>query len=134
MKKRLHKWLGGLGTAYPSASSSYWRTMPLGRMKSFWPPPFSPYPWLASSSIYLSLNHAQMGRGLVWPLLMGAMAAGTLAARIKRTHLYAPIWLILVAVVCLALILPIPPHVCPSRKPSSNGSLLMPSPSFSVPC
>jgi hypothetical protein len=35
----------------------------------------------------LLLNHPHLGRGLVWPLLMGAMAAGTLAGRIKRTRL-----------------------------------------------
>ena len=106
MKKRLHKWLGGLGTAYPSASSSYWRTMPLGRMKKLLAAAFFTVSVVGFVLDLLLLNHAQMGRGLVWPLLMGAMAAGTLAARIKRTHLYAPIWLILVAVVCLAFILP----------------------------
>ena len=33
MNNWLHKWLEGLGTAYPGASSSYWRAMPLGRLK-----------------------------------------------------------------------------------------------------
>jgi sigma-B regulation protein RsbU (phosphoserine phosphatase) len=37
---------------------------------------------------------------------MGAMAAGTLAARIKRTRLYPPIHLLLLAVTCLAFVLP----------------------------
>jgi hypothetical protein len=42
----------------------------------------------------LLLHHPHLGRGLVWPLLLGALAAGTVAARIKRTHLYPLIQLI----------------------------------------
>jgi len=134
MNSWLHKWLEGLGTAYPSASSSYWRAMPLGRMKKLLAAAFFTVSALGFVLDLLLLNHPHLGRGLVWPLLLGALAAGTLAARIKGTHLYPPIWLILAAVSCLALSSLIPPHACPSQKPSSNGSLLMPSPSFSVPC
>jgi serine phosphatase RsbU (regulator of sigma subunit) len=106
MNKLLHKWWGGLGTAYPSAASSYWRTMPLGRLKKLLAAAFFTVSVFGFVLDLLLLNHPHLGRGLVWPLLMGAMAAGTLAARIKRTRLYTPIHLILLAVCCLALILP----------------------------
>jgi len=106
MNSWLHKWLEGLGTAYPSASSSYWRTMPLARMKKLLAAAFFTVSVLGFVFDLLLLNHPHLGRGLVWPLLMGAMAAGTLAARIKRTRLYPPIHLILLAVTCLAFILP----------------------------
>ena len=106
MNNWLHKWLAGLGTAYPSASSSYWRTMPLGRLKKLLAAAFFSVSVFGFVLDLLLLNHPHLGRGLVWPLLMGAMAAGTLAARIKKTRLYPPIHLILLAVTCLAFILP----------------------------
>jgi serine phosphatase RsbU (regulator of sigma subunit) len=106
MNNWLHKWVAGVGSAYPSASSSYWRTMPLGRLKKLLAAAFFTVSVLGFVFDLLFLNHPHLGRGLVWPLLMGAMAAGTLAARIKRTRLYPPIHLILLAVTCLALILP----------------------------
>jgi len=106
MNSWLHKWLEGMGTAYPSASSSYWRAMPLGRMKKLLAAAFFTVSALGFVLDLLLLNHPHLGRGLVWPLLLGALAAGTLAARIKGTHLYPPIWLILAAVSCLAVILP----------------------------
>ena len=106
MNSWLHKWLEGLGTAYPSASSSYWRAMPLGRMKKLLAAAFFTVSALGFVLDLLLLNHPHLGRGLVWPLLLGALAAGTLAARIKGTHLYPPIWLILAAVSLLAFILP----------------------------
>jgi serine phosphatase RsbU (regulator of sigma subunit) len=106
MNNGLHKWLAGLGTAYPSASSSYWRTMPLKRMRKLLAAAFFTVSALGFVLDLLFLNHPHLGRGLVWPLLLGAMAAGTLAARIKRTHLYPLIWLTLLAVMCLAFIVP----------------------------
>ena len=33
MSNGLDKWRAGLFSAYPSASSPYWRALPLGRMK-----------------------------------------------------------------------------------------------------
>lgn len=35
MKKKLRTWLAGVSSAYPTASSPYWRVLPLGRMKMF---------------------------------------------------------------------------------------------------
>jgi sigma-B regulation protein RsbU (phosphoserine phosphatase) len=106
MNNWLHKWLEGVGTAYPSASSSYWRTMPLRRMTKLLGAAFFTVSVLGFVLDLLLLNHPHLGRGLVWPLLMGAMAAGTLAARIRRTRLYPPIHFILLVVTCLAFILP----------------------------
>ncbi len=80
--------------------------MPLGRMKKLLGAAFFTVSVFGFVLDLLLLNHPHLGRGLVWPLLMGAMAAGTLAARIKRTRLYPPIHLILLAVTCLAFILP----------------------------
>ena len=106
MNKWLHKRLEGLGTAYPSASSSYWRTMPLGRMKKLLAAVFFTVSVFGFVLDLLLLNHPRLGRGLVWPPLLGALAAGTVAARIKRTHLHRPIHLTLLAVCCLAFVLP----------------------------
>jgi len=106
MNNLLHKWLEGLRTAYPSASSSYWRTMPLERMKKLLASVFFTVSSFGFVLDLLLLNHPHLGRGLVWPLLLGALAAGTVAARIKRTHLYPLIQLILLVVGCLAFILP----------------------------
>jgi len=102
----LHKWLEGLGTAYPSASSSYWRNMPWGQMKKPLAAAFFTVSVLGFVLDLLLLNHPRLGRGLVWPLLLGALAAATLAARIKSTRLYPLINLILLAIACLAFILP----------------------------
>jgi hypothetical protein len=106
MNNWLHKWLEGLGTAYPSASSSYLAHHAVRRMKKLLGAAFFTVSVFGFVLDLLLLNHPHLGRGLVWPLLMGAMAAGTLAARIKRTRLYPPIHLILLAVTCLAFILP----------------------------
>ena len=106
MKNRLHKWLEALGTAYPSASSSYWRTMSLGRMKKLLAAAFFTVSVLGFVLDLLLLNRPHLGRGLVWPLLLGALATGTLAARIKGSRLYPAIHLILLAVACFAFFFP----------------------------
>jgi serine phosphatase RsbU (regulator of sigma subunit) len=85
---------------------SYWRIMPLGRMKKLLAAAFFTVSVLGFVLDLLLLNRPHLGRGLVWPLLMGAGAAGTLAARIKRRDLYPYIQLTLVVVCCLAFILP----------------------------
>ena len=55
----LHKWLEALGTAYPSASSSYWRTMPLLQMKKPLAAAFFPVSVLGFVLDLLVLNHPQ---------------------------------------------------------------------------
>jgi hypothetical protein len=102
----LHKWLAELGTAYPNASMPYWRTMPLGRMKKLLAAAFFTVSVLGFVLDLLWLNRPHAGRGLVWPLLMGAGAAVAVAARIKRTDLYPFFQLALVAIACLAFIVP----------------------------
>lgn len=106
MSNWLHKWLAGWGTAYPRASMSYWRNMPLGRMKKLLAAAFFTVSVLGFVLDLLLLDRPHLGRGLVWPLLLGAGAAGTLAARIKRTGLYPLIQVTLTAVGCLAFIFP----------------------------
>jgi hypothetical protein len=71
MNNWLHKRLEGLGTAYPGASNSYWRTMPLGRMKKLLAAAFFTVSVLGFVLDLLLLNHPHLGRGLVWPLLNG---------------------------------------------------------------
>lgn len=105
MRNRLRKWLAGLHTAYPKASMPYWRTMPLGRMKKLLAAAFFTVSVLGFVLDLLLLNRSHLGRGLVWPLLMGAGAAGAVAARIKRTDLYPYIQLSLAAVAGLAILL-----------------------------
>src|SRR5690349_15262890 len=96
MKDSLNKWLEGLRTAYPDSASSYWRRMSLGRMKKLLAGAFFTVCVLGLVLDLLLLNHPQLGWRLVWPAFLGALPAGTLAARIKGTRLYPVVNVILV--------------------------------------
>lgn len=84
MKKKLQQWSGVLSTAYPTASSPYWRSLPIGRIKSLLAGVFFSASVVGFAFDLLQLPLPPLGRGLFWPLVLGAAAVGTLVTRIKR--------------------------------------------------
>jgi serine phosphatase RsbU (regulator of sigma subunit) len=102
MNRWLHKWRARLGSGYPSASSPYWRTLPMRRMTKLLGGTF----FFASGAGFavdlLQLNHPRLGHGFFWPIFGGAMAAGVSAARIKKFRLALPLWLVMVVLAWLA--------------------------------
>ena len=84
MKKKLRTWLSGVGSAFPSAFSPYWRVVPLGRMKTF----LAGYFFVGAAGGFafdlLQLKASRVGGGFFWPVLMGTGAAAARAAGIKE--------------------------------------------------
>jgi Stage II sporulation protein E (SpoIIE) len=115
MNNRLHKWRAGLRSAYPSASSPYWRTLPMRRMTKFLAGAFFTAAGVGFAVDLLQLNHPPLGYGFFWPVFGGAMAAGVFAARIKKLRLALPLWVVMVVLagltyrsVHLSRVLPLP--------------------------
>ncbi len=102
MNNWLHKRLAGLGSAYPSTFSPYWRALPMRRMTRLLLGTF----FMASVGGFavdlLQLDHPSLGHGFFWPIFGGTMAAGISAARIKKFRLALPLWLVMIAVAWLA--------------------------------
>lgn len=96
MKKKLRTWLAGVGSAFPSAFSPYWRVLPLRRMKMF----LVGYFFVGAAGGFafdlLQLNASRVGGGFFWPVLVGTGAMAGRAAGIKRVRL-VPLLLLLVA-------------------------------------
>ncbi len=84
MNNWLHKWLEGLGSAYPSAFSPYWRALPMRRLTKLMVGTFFSASVAGFAADLLQLNHPRLGRGFLWPIFGGAMAAGISATRIKK--------------------------------------------------
>ena len=97
MAKKLHTWLAGLRSAFPSAFSPYWRVVPLGRMKML----MVGYFFVGAAGGFafdlLQLNASRMGGGFFWPVLTGVAATAARAAGIKRVRL-VPLLLLVVFV------------------------------------
>lgn len=102
MNKWLRKWLAGLGSGYPSASSPYWRALPIRHMTKLLMGTFFTAAGVGFAVDLLQLNHPRLGHGFFWPIFGGAMAAGISAARIKKFRLALPLWLVMVVVGGLA--------------------------------
>jgi serine phosphatase RsbU (regulator of sigma subunit) len=98
MRERLQKLVADLGSAFPSAFSFYWRTMPMRRMKKLLTAAFFTFSVVGFVVDLLSLDGQRLGRGFFWPVFTGAMATGLLAARVKRIRLFPFLFLIMVAV------------------------------------
>jgi serine phosphatase RsbU (regulator of sigma subunit) len=102
MNNRLDKWRAGLFSAYPNFSSPYWRALPLGRMKKPLMGVFFTAAGVGFAVDLLQINHPPLAHGFFWPVFGGAMAAGVFAARIKRSRLALPVWLLMVVLGGLA--------------------------------
>jgi len=94
MNNRFHKWLSGLRSAFPSALSPYWRTLPLGRMQLLFAGTFLSASAAGFCFDLLQLNAPRLGRGFYWPILAGASATAILAAVIKRVRLMPIVYLL----------------------------------------
>jgi len=96
MKKKLRTWLAGVSSAYPTASSPYWRVLPLGRMKMF----LAGYFFVGAAGGFafdlLQLNASRVAGGFFWPVLMGTGAMAARAAGIKRVRLIPLLFLLVV--------------------------------------
>jgi len=95
MKKRLQKCLAILSTAFPTASSPYWRALPIRRMKSLLAGVFFTASVVGFAFDLMQLHARPLGGGFFWPILFGATAVGVLVTRIKRVR---PIFLIFIVV------------------------------------
>ncbi len=97
-----HKWRATLASAYPSASSPYWRMLPLKRMTKVLLGAFFIAAGAGFALDLLQLNHPSLGYGFFWPVLAGAVAVGIFATRIKRSRLALPLWLFMAVLAILA--------------------------------
>jgi hypothetical protein len=88
MRKRLQELVADLGSAFPSAFSPYWRTLPMRRMKKLLTAALFIFSVIGFVVDLLSLGGQRLGRGFFWPVFLGAMATGLLAARVKRIRLF----------------------------------------------
>lgn len=98
MKKKFRTWLADVGSAFPSAFSPYWRTLPVRRMKMLLAGTFI----IASAAGFAfdltQLNVPAAGRGFFWPVLFGAAATAFLLAVIKRVRLIPLLYVLLIAI------------------------------------
>src|ERR1700733_8905240 len=94
MKNWLHKWLSGLGSAFPSALSPYWRTLPIARMKLLLAGSFLIAAAAGFCFDLLQLDAPRLGRGFYWPMLTGASATALLVAVIKKVRLTPLLYLL----------------------------------------
>ena len=68
MKKKLRSWLAGVSSAFPTTFSSYWRMLPLGRMKMFLVGYFLVGAAGGFAFDLLQLTASQVGGGFFWPV------------------------------------------------------------------
>lgn len=98
MQRMFRTWLAGVGSAWPTAYSPYWRALPVGRMKMLLAGTF-----LIASAVGFALDLMQLkappaGRGLFWPFLAGAAATAVLLAVIKRVRLIPLLYVLTAAI------------------------------------
>jgi len=98
MRERLQKLVADLGSAFPSAFSLYWRTLPMRRMKKLLTAAFFTLSVVGFVVDLLLLHGQRLGRGFFWPVFTGAMGTGLLATRVKRIRLFPILFLIAGAV------------------------------------
>jgi serine phosphatase RsbU (regulator of sigma subunit) len=98
MRERLQELVADLGSAFPSAFSPYWRTLPMRRMKKLLTAAFFTFSVIGFVIDLLLLDGQRLGRGFFWPVFTGAMATGLLAARVKRIRLFPFLFLMAAAV------------------------------------
>jgi Stage II sporulation protein E (SpoIIE) len=94
MKKKLRTWLAGVGSAFPTTFSPYWRTLPLGRMKMFMAGYFLVGAAGGFAFDLFQLNASRIGGGFFWPVLAGTGATALRTAAIKRVRLIPLLFLL----------------------------------------
>jgi serine phosphatase RsbU (regulator of sigma subunit) len=103
MKKWLRKWQTRLSSGYPSASSPYWRAVPIGHLTTSLLGTFFIAAGVSFAVDLLQIGHPPLWHGFFWPIFGGTMAAGLAAARIKNLRLVFPLWLFMMGLAALAL-------------------------------
>lgn len=87
MKTSFRRWFASVGSAFPSAFSPYWRALPIRRMKMLLAGTFFVASAVGFAFNLMQLNTSRVGRGLFWPILVGAAATALTVAAIKRVRL-----------------------------------------------
>ena len=96
MNNILQKLLASVRAAYPSASSPYWRALPLRRMKSLLAGTF-----LLASAFGFAIDLLQINSlrfTLFWPVFFGVGSTLVLVARIKKTRIL-PLMILVLATI-----------------------------------
>ena len=84
MKKKLQQRPGILSIAYPTASSPYWRSLPIRRMKRLLAGVFFSAGVVGFAFDLLQLPLPRLDWGFFWPSVLGGAAVGVLVTRIRR--------------------------------------------------
>ncbi len=63
MKRKLQTWLAGLGSAFPTAFSPYWRALPMTRMKLLLAGTFFVTSATGFAFDLMQLNASRVGQG-----------------------------------------------------------------------
>ena len=98
MKGKFRLWLAGIGPAFPTAFSPYWRALPLRRMKVLLAGTFISASAVGFAVDLMQLNAPSAGRGFFWPILAGAASTAILLAVIKRVRLIPLLYVLLGAI------------------------------------
>jgi hypothetical protein len=101
MKKKFREWLAGVGLAFPTAFSPYWRALPVGRMKLLLAGTFLIGSAAGFAFDLMQLSAPTAGRGLFWPVLAGAAATAILLAVIKRMRLIPLLYVLMIVIAWL---------------------------------
>ena len=83
MKKKSQQRPGILSIAYPTASSPYWRSLPIRRMKRLLAGVFFSAAVVGFAFDLLQLPLPPLDWGFFWPLVLGGSAVGVLVTRTK---------------------------------------------------
>ena len=98
MKKKLRTWMADVSSAFPTTLSTYWRLLPLGRMKMF----LAGYFFVGAAGGFvidlLQLNASRVGGGFFWPILVGTGATALRTAAIKRVRVIPVLFLLFVLI------------------------------------
>jgi hypothetical protein len=95
MNKNFEKWLDAVKSAYPSALSPYWRTMPIGRMTKLIVGLLALLLGAGCLADLLQIRTHPLAHGLYWPALFVFMGTAIFIARVKRPRLFLPLSLLI---------------------------------------
>jgi serine phosphatase RsbU (regulator of sigma subunit) len=103
VKRRIQEWLIGVRTAYPSATSPYWRALPIRRMGKLICGTFFTAVIIGFTADLLQLDADSLASGFFWPIFIGGAMASVFLARIRAPRLVLPLLLLACAIGWLAV-------------------------------
>jgi len=95
MNKKFEKWSDAVKSAFPSALSPYWRTMPIGRMTKLIVGLLAVGFGAGCLADLLQIRANPLAHGLYWPALFVVMGTAIFIARVKRPRLFLPLSLLI---------------------------------------